>query len=71
MLLNAANNAKSHVFGSVKASIILHTNSQQRRNAVYDYLLFLFKVLVLNSRLVFLRRSHSAQAFNSNYDNIP
>ena len=29
MLQKAANNAKSHVFGSVKASIILPTNSQQ------------------------------------------
>ena len=70
-LLNAANNANSQVFGSVKASIILHTDLEQRSDSKYGrcWLLSL-EMLVLDSRLVFLRCSYLAQAYNSSHDNI-
>jgi hypothetical protein len=71
MLARAINNAKNHVFGSIKASIILSTNLQQPSNTVYGrYSLLLFEMFVLNSRLVFLRYSHSEHAFNWSYDYI-
>ena len=69
-LMMAAYNVKSHVFGSVKASIILFINSKQLFNESGRYWLLLLEVFVFDSRLVFLHNSHSAQVFNKNCDYI-